>query len=542
MRQALNQGKTIYDLNLRVTYYARVSTDKEDQRHSLSAQVSFYESFIRQCANWSFKAGYIDEGLSGTSVKKREQFLRMIDDAERGEFDLIITKEISRFSRNTMDSIQYTQKLLRQGVGVYFQSDNINTLLPDAELRLTIMSSVAQDEVRKISERVKFGFNRAIENGVVLGSSRIWGYEKRNGRLIIQEEEAALVARIFDLYANQQMGIRSIAKLLTEEGIRNTNGNPFSFSTLRGILVNPKYKGYYCGRKSTKIDYKMDRIKTFEQKEWVVYKDHERVPPIVSEELWEKANRQLSARAKKQKAKSSTSYQNKFPYSGKIFCGIHDTPFYRGTYLTKNEIREVWQCREYVAKGLKGCKVNSLYTCDLDNVFMEILKEVGFSFSMLRDQMLTFYLACKMEDRTAKELKKLQDAQAGIARRKDRLLDLSISGAITDIEFRERNQSFNEEAARLCEQEKTLKNRIAAAPRGFSSIESLREQIERELTFEEGFSIGVVDAVLERIIVVPAEAPKKTEIQVYSRFSEEPYYFMIEKVRGKPSVCSRRYI
>ena len=131
--------------------------------------------------NWTFVEGYVDEGLSGTSVKKRERFLRMIEDAHEKKFDFIVTKEISRFSRNTLDSIRYTQELLQCGVGVFFQSDNINTLMPDAELRLTIMSSIAQDEVRKISERVKFGFKRAIENGVVLGSNRIWGYRKQDG-------------------------------------------------------------------------------------------------------------------------------------------------------------------------------------------------------------------------------------------------------------------------------------------------------------------------------------------------------------------------
>ncbi|MEF9969896.1 MAG: recombinase family protein, partial [Ruthenibacterium sp.] len=165
IRNEFNQGKSIYDLDLKVTYYARVSTDKDEQLHSIQNQIDYYETYIRANAHWTFADGYIDEGLSGTSVAKRESFLRMMDDAVLRKFDFIITKEISRFSRNTLDSIHYTQQLLRVGVGVLFQSDNINTLMPDAELRLTIMSSIAQDEVRKISERVKFGFKRAVEKG-----------------------------------------------------------------------------------------------------------------------------------------------------------------------------------------------------------------------------------------------------------------------------------------------------------------------------------------------------------------------------------------
>ena len=256
VRNELNQGKTIYDLPLRVTYYARVSTEKEEQLHSLAAQVDYYRDFIARCNRWTFVEGYIDEGVSGTGAEKREHFMRMIHDGKNGRFDFVVTKEISRFSRSTLDSIQYTQELLRCGVGVFFQSDNLNTLMPDAELRLTILSSIAQDEVRKISERVKFGFQRAIESGVVLGNNRIWGYEKQNGKLIVRESEAEIVRIIFDLYANQKMGIRAIADRLTKLGYQNTRGNDFSFSTIRGILVNPKYKGYYCGRKSCKYDYR----------------------------------------------------------------------------------------------------------------------------------------------------------------------------------------------------------------------------------------------------------------------------------------------
>ena len=163
IRNMLSQGKSIYDLPLRVTFYARVSTDRYEQLNSLENQVTYFENFIKEQENWTFVEGYVDEGISGTSVKKREDFLRMVDDAKRKKFDLILTKEISRFSRNTLDSIKYTQELLSNSVGVHFLSDNINTFQPDSELRLTIMSSIAQEEIRKLSERVRFGYKRSVE-------------------------------------------------------------------------------------------------------------------------------------------------------------------------------------------------------------------------------------------------------------------------------------------------------------------------------------------------------------------------------------------
>ena len=163
----LLKTKSIYDIPLRVTFYARVSSESDEQLNSLGNQITYYEDLIKRNQRWTFVPGYIDEGISGISTKKRENFNRMIDDAGLNLFDLVITKEISRFARNTLDSIQFTRQLLSYGVGVFFQNDNINTFDEDSELRLSIMSSIAQDELRKLSSRVKFGHQQAIRDGVV---------------------------------------------------------------------------------------------------------------------------------------------------------------------------------------------------------------------------------------------------------------------------------------------------------------------------------------------------------------------------------------
>ena len=181
--RTLLRTRSIYDIPLRVTFYARVSSESDEQLNSLDNQIAYYEDFIKKNKKWTYIPGYVDEGLSGISTKKRKHFNEMIADAKEGAFDLIITKEISRFARNTLDSLQYTRELLGWGVGVFFQNDNINTLDEDAELRLTIMSSIAQDELRKLSSRVKFGHQQAIRSSVVLGNSRIFGYRKEDKRL-----------------------------------------------------------------------------------------------------------------------------------------------------------------------------------------------------------------------------------------------------------------------------------------------------------------------------------------------------------------------
>ena len=545
IRTALHSGKSIYDLPLRVTYYARVSTDKDEQLRSLTAQVRYYTEYIQRNPRWVFVEGYVDEGISGTTVGKRENFLKMVQDAEAGHFDFILTKEISRFSRNTLDSIKYTQDLLRFGVGVLFESDNINTLMPDAELRLTIMSSIAQDEVRKISERVKFGFKRAIEHGVVLGNNKIWGYEKRDGRLVIQEEEAGMVRTIFNLYANERVGLRGIAQHLASMGYQNTRGNDFSFSTIRGILSNPKYKGYYCGRKSSKLDYRTKDIKVFDPEDWVLYKDEsgQVVPAIVSEELWDKANRILEKRSAKQSEDGKTSYQNRYPYSGKIICGVHKQPYYRSLYRYKSGNKEVWQCREYSRKGRAGCSSPVLYTSELDAIMRQVLEELSLNKAEIIQDLLRLYTSIGNGSNVEEEIGRCKGNIEAILKRKDKLLDLSIDGTIADDEFAQRNDRFNDEIQRLRQRLDTLEQERSKNREMLQSIDTLRQAITRDLDFTDGFSIGVIDSLLDRMEVHPQDGDKKSEIHVsvYLNVISEEQQFTIRRGRGKTSVCTRQH-
>ena len=228
IRRELMSGKSIYDIPLRVTYYARVSTEKEEQKNSLKNQDIYYRNKILENKNWILVNGYTDNGITGTSTKKRNDFNEMIQDGLDDLYDLILTKEVCRFARNTLDTLQITRNLLAKGKGVYFELDNINTLEQEGELRLTIMASLAQDESRRISERVKFGFSRSIEKGRVLGNNAIWGYEKNKCKLELNEEEAKIVKRIYEIYSTGNVGIRRIGKELAKEGIYTRRGEEFA--------------------------------------------------------------------------------------------------------------------------------------------------------------------------------------------------------------------------------------------------------------------------------------------------------------------------
>lgn len=542
MRNELNKGISIYELPIKVTYYARVSTEKDEQLNSLQNQISYYSDFIKNNPKWTYVEGYIDEGISGTSVTKRDNFLRMINDAKTGKFDFIITKEISRFSRNTLDSIKYTQELLRNGVGVFFQSDNINTLLPDSELRLTIMSSIAQDEVRKISERVKFGFRRAIDKGVVLGNNKIWGYKKDKGKLVLDEEQAKVVRIIFELYSNKNMGIRSIANYLSESGYVNTEGNAFSFSTIKNILVNPKYKGYYCGRKSQKYDYRNNDRKKFEEKDWVMYKNEEDVPPIVSEELWNKANDILTKRSKLLKGNGHISYNNKYSYSGKIVCGKHQCSYQRTEYRYPSGNKELWQCKEYGSKGKKGCDMPIIYTSELNQIVKECYNNLITQKADIIHELLRLYTMYSKQSDLNNEIVKCQNNINDILKRKDKLLDLSIDGKITDDEFERRNNLFNNEIDELNNKIEDLKKQVEENESIEKNIKNLKNIISLEIDFDNGFDNSIIDSMIDKIEVNETDNKNVIDLKIFIKVTEDVYEYCIKRERRNTSICSKQYI
>ena len=235
--ERFNQERQLKERKKRVAAYCRVSTDKDDQANSFESQKAYFEQYIERNDDWELFEIFADEGISGTTTKKRKAFNRMIACAKDGDFDLIITKEISRFARNTLDSIYYTRELKKHGVGVLFANDNINTLDGDAELRLSIMASIAQEESRKTSERVKWGQRRRMEQGVVFGRDML-GYDVRGGKMFINEDGAKIVRLIFDKFVYEKKGTHVIARELREAGIRPMRVKEWSNTVILRVVRN----------------------------------------------------------------------------------------------------------------------------------------------------------------------------------------------------------------------------------------------------------------------------------------------------------------
>ena len=515
MKQELLFGKTIFDLPLRVVYYARVSTEKEEQINSLENQVSFFENYIRKNANWTFIRGYVDEGISGTTSLKREQFMQMIDNSQKDEFDLIVAKEVSRFSRDTIDSLYYTRKLLEYDVCVYFLSDNIITASNDGELRLTIMSSMAQDEVRKISERTKFGFKRAVEKGKVLGTNNIWGYKKEKGKLVIDEMEAPLIRTIFETYANnQKIGLKKLSILLAEQGYYNRNGNMIHQNTLKEIIQNPKYKGYYTGGLSTVVDYRTKKRNFYDKQEWKVFKDYERVPPIVSEELWDKANQKLLSRSKS--AKMYQKHQTIYPLSGKLYCKKHKCGFVRKIRHYKNKEDVIyWYCGNFHKKGKKNCVPACFKEEDLYNILLIVFKKYEIYKEEIAEELMSFYLELSKEEENIEKEKKIINEIKVLKNKKDKLLDLALDGFLSKEELQIKKVSIEKEISSLnlkLREIEDKKNQVSNSKQSFKQYsKTLKENILKELVITKDNLETYIGELLDKIIVEELEQ----ETQVY---------------------------
>ena len=525
-RDEIWRGSSIYSLPLRATHYSRVSSDKIEQASSLENQESYFTEFIQKNPNWTFVPGYVDEGISGTSTLKRDSFNRMIADARRGMFDLIITKEISRFSRNTLDSIQYTQELLRMGVAVLFQSDNINTLDTDSEFRLTVMAGVAQDEVRKLSERLKFGFRQSIKNGRVLGNDKLYGYDKKNCVLSINEEEARVVRMIFELYANEHLGLRKISFRLLEHGVTSSQGNAFNTTTIKNILLNPKYKGWYCANKSKSVDYKTKKTVQLDESEWVMYPDPS-IPAIVTEKLWDTANALIHKRGEKFRESGAVT-SNAYPYSGKIVCAEHGTSFHRYVLKSKNGQREIWRCKVYQTQGLAACSAPHLRSEELDQIMAQIFDMLYQDKSKFIAKTLELIQSVDGQQEAPFRLQREADL---VRRKKERLLELSLDDMIGKEEFRQRNEEFNAQLALLQSQIAQIEKRNAQA----QDYEKIKALLEQELSFAPAPASALVTSILDKIIVHNSGNREYIKLDVRVKIGE---IFPIEWDRNTLSFCN----
>ena len=540
----LLKTKSIYDIPLRVTYYARVSSDSDEQLNSLGNQISYYEDLIKKNKAWTFVPGYIDEGLSGISTKKRENFNRMIDDAAADKFDLIITKEISRFARNTLDSIQFTRQLLSNGVCVFFQNDNINTLDEDSELRLSIMSSIAQDELRKLSSRIKFGHQQAIKDKVVMGNSRIFGYTKDDGKLVIDEDQAEMVRELFTLYATGEYSMKQIETILWDKGYRNYNGNKISHTTMSNMIANAKYKGYYVGNKVRVVDMFTKKQKFLPPEEWVMFKDEtgEIVPAIVSEELWDKANKVLQKRSDDVKSRQGIcNHQNLL--TGKLFCTCCGTAYYRRDSKDKHGNKNSkWICSGKIKNGTDSCESFAIHESEIKPLLFEVFQETHVNVESLIEEYMEMYRSLDEDNQIPKQIEQQKQRRELALKKKAKLLEYNVTGQLSDTDFLAMNKQCSEDVADADAQILELEQQMYSKEEFRKHMDEIRKTLQNaQKDAADGMiSLEFVEKYIDKIFVTPeGDNTMRLDIKIFTGETTQKY---LEKLRVRTGHMSKKMI
>ena len=460
----------------RIVFYGRVSTEHEAQLSALENQMQWYDDQLRYHPNWMLVERYIDEGITGTQAKKRPAFLRMLEDARAGKFDLIVTREVCRFARNTVDTLVTTRELKNIGVEVYFVEDNIWTMDGDGELRLTIMATLAQEESRKVSERVKAGQHVSREKGTLYGSGNILGYDRVGDTYVINEDQAETVRMIFDMYLNEGLGTGKIARRLTELGRLNASGlNKWSHGVISRILNNQTYMGVIAYGKSFSNNYLEQKRINNHDKSTYIYMEG-KFPAIVSQEDWHRAQEIKAGRMMESfspqtgKRVRHCVQENKDLWGSKLRCSCgcgfrkniwhryQDRPTSYG-YKCYNILNNgsAKQRRDAGADDTGYCdqpmiadwKLELMGKAILEQVFREQRDLIQYTINLIRQSYRTPRPA---ENNMANLTARMERLKS----KKETLLDMRTEGEITKEEFLAQRQKLDAELQKLSVEQERL--------------------------------------------------------------------------------------
>ena len=496
----------------RVVFYGRVSTEHEEQLSALGNQMEWYTDLALRNPNWTVVAQYIDEGITGTQMKKRPSFMRMIEHAKEHRFDLIVTRELSRFARNTVDALNATRELKQYGVEVYFVNDGIWTMDGDGEVRLTIMASIAQDESRKTSERVKAGQKMSREKGVLYGSGNIIGYDRVDGTYVINEEQAATVRRIFNLYAEGH-GETTVAKMLIEENRKDGGGGlSWTASKVSRVLRKPTYKGYMTYNKSHIDDFLSHNRINHSEENFVLVKGN--FEPIVSEELWETCNQIRSKRAAFVKGKDGRAHkfgvsfpQNKWTKILFCDCGMrfqiegYDKTANGGKNMRLICARSKMFKKKDAARALNGIPCPAPYASEwkLELMAREVFRTVWKENAEDILGLLRMLDAKLNTTGTPNDGNQLENKLSALNEKLDDLVSQRASRSITMDDFLSRSTEINNEIINV---EGLLQSSIQEQrPKARLDMHSIEAALSDDASFPDGkIEPGFLDRYANRIV------------------------------------------
>ncbi|WP_149096240.1 recombinase family protein [Paenibacillus terrae] len=490
----------------KVAAYCRVSTDSEEQKESYTNQVNHYTQYIQNNLEWEMADIYADEGITGTSTKNRTQFNRMIQDARNGKLDLILVKSISRFARNTLDLLKYVRELKSLGVAVFFERENINTLDTTGEVLLTILSSLAQDESRNISENSRWGILRGFQNGKVFcNTNRFLGYDKdEQGELVINEPEAEIVRRIYEEYLDGK-SYQAIARGLMRDHIKTvTGGDTWWDSSITLILTNEKYYGALLQQKTVTVDFlthKRIRNKGQEQ-QYLIEDNHE---PIVSKEIFEAVQKEKERRAKLKGSVMGESkrYSSKYALSSKVYCGCCGAIFKRRTWNSNNPSKKVvWQCKTYVNEGKVACDAKSVDEQVLHSAFVRLFNRMYENKERLIKTLkgnIVSVLSSRVEQETLLDIEgKMQQLKSDLKE----LVNLKLRNQIDESVYDEETNRLSSELNELRQQMLILEEEEDQKAKIKERVDEIIQVLSSRQDILEQFDDNLFNALVEKITIL----------------------------------------
>lgn len=488
---------------LKVTAYARVSTDNEEQLNSYESQKSYYMEKIVSNPEWSFAGLYADEGISGTKDYKREGFMKMIGDAMEGKFDLILTKSISRFARNTLDTLKYVRMLKERNIAILFEEENINTLDMTGELLLTVLSSVAQQESETISSHVKLGFKMKSERGELIGFNDCFGYhyDSETNTMTLLEEEVPIVKLIFKKYLEGH-GSDYIAKMLTEMEIKTPkSAKKWCASTVRGILRNEKYIGDVLQGKSYTIDpISQKRVKNLGESDQYYIKNHHE--PIISREDFERVQEIMKDRVGlRATGRRLGNVGRKFTFSSRIKCGFCGGTYSRRKSYTKAGGVTIWDCMTDTSLGTRFCPNSKAMRENLlENAFIDVYHLICKSKELNIENLIDIITNAQSDNEIKNKLTSFETTLKNLQDKDKKLVELLLDNTIDKFTYNERKKELKEKIDKV----NVDIERYTLLLEDEERIERGQEKLKNILSSQkvlEGFDRDVFDALIDYIII-----------------------------------------
>lgn len=497
-----NKG-TIINGPIKVAAYARVSTDKEDQKNSYESQLKYYMEKMNANPKWIATQVYADEAISGTQDYKRSDFMRMIHDALNGKFDLLLTKSISRFARNTVDTLSYVRKLKEKNVAILFEEENINTLEMSGELLLTILSSVAQQESETISSHVKLGLKMKMQRGELVGFHGCYGYDydKLTKTLTVNEEEKKVIQYIFGRYA-QGAGTTMIAKELTQAGIPTRRGNPIWCETvIRKIIKNEKYKGDLLQGKTFTVDpITHRRLENMgEEQKYLIEKNHE---AIIDDETWDKVQEILQKRSESyNKGTRNGTFRRMYAFSGITYCAFCGRLVTRKNWVSSTKNKKAWYCSTAIKQGRKYCRDSKpIPEKVIEKCFLDAYRVLCADKDTIIKNFMEKAEPILQENNSKEEIEKLNRQEHDLKERLKKLLDLKLDNTITEETFKEKN---NEIERRIRNIQKQIEHKASTVNKE-DNLKSKMEEIKNLLKSHDiitEFDREIFDILVDKVII-----------------------------------------